>query len=55
MQKFDTSTILRKRPKDITPEEWQALYNELTPENRLLFRLKIAELLAEQEQATANK
>lgn len=55
-REIDTSTILRKQPQDITPEEWQALFDKLTPENQKLFLAKLDELLAEQEQeqATAN-
>ena len=47
--------ILSKNATDITKEEWTYLYNQLSPENQRLFRLKIYELLAEQEAQEAQK
>ena len=41
---------LHQFPTDPTTEELQALYAQLTPENKKLFMIKYYELLAEQEQ-----
>lgn len=46
-----TKAILSKDANDITREEWTALFNMLTPENKKLFVIKCYELLAEQEAA----